>query len=167
MVTHLYFALACSTSHRIATGAIAVCLLVTSLDASPSQSMSRTITATAEIRSATSLRVSSETMTFVVTADGRATASIDFVAATRLRRDEAVVLTMEIVDGAESLGRDAALSFTIEGSATGSGPLSRSGQTVIGAWRGSGRREGSVQVSLAGAAGGTHVTSVRFILTAP
>ena len=146
---------------------VAVCMMGLPIEANDSVSVSRTVAVTAQIASSTSLKISTDVLTFVVGPDGSATASTDFVAAARIPRGGGVILSMEVAGDTEGVGRLAAFTFTSEAPGTRAGSLSRTGPTVIGEWVDSGRRSGRVDISVVGAAAGVHLVQVRFVLSTP
>lgn len=129
----------------------------------------RQVTLAAHVESRTSLRVSTNTLTFVVRADGgTATASVDYTAAARTRHDAEVVLSVEPLRSVDGPGGAADLEtmLSVDSETTGSQPVS-SMPVLAARWTGSGVREGRLTFTLRADAAGTYVVPVRVVLSVP
>lgn len=131
-----------------------------------------TLALSAQVHGRTKLVVSARVLHFTVTNPERpAEATLDFVAASRTRRDGDVVLTIEAQSGVQGPGGaadvSAEVSFAGEGPGTLSGALEPATPVVAGRWTGSGRRAGRLSFSLRTAAEGDYVVPVHLVLSAP
>jgi hypothetical protein len=125
------------------------------------------VTITAEIRSRLSLRVSDDVLVFrEADRQGVARATVTFTAAARTAGDAEVLLVAQPEGVLAAQGRP--VSFSLEGEARSSGALHPHGPTVIGRWRGSGRREGRIVFTISRRDDGALLTiPVRFSLAEP
>ena len=129
--------------------------------------VTRTVTAHAQISARSSLIVSSQVLQFSVLREGQpAVATVDFVAGVRTHAGAEVVLTVE-AGGPEGAPPDTRLTFSGNGDAIVDGRMMAPGPAVAGRWIGSGRRSGRLAFALHGAATGSYVMPVRFVLSAP
>ena len=142
----------------------AILTLAVSHGAICQMSAKRTVAVSVEIGSSTSLAVSTDRLVFDVRSEGASPVSIDFTAAARLPRNSELLLTMEPLSGLPT-GVATRLLFMGEGIGTQSGVLAVGRAATVGRWRGSGRRQGRIQVILEAAPAGTHTIRVRFSLT--
>ncbi len=128
------------------------------------------VTVRVNIRTATSLRVSSSLLRFDVSDPASpATVEIQFAAGGRTYKGGDVVLTVEAAgtvetpDGVRS--QDLAIGYEGEGQA---GTLAAAAPSTAGRWMGSGFRQGRVLFTLRGATvPGTYQLPVKFALSTP
>jgi hypothetical protein len=124
-----------------------------------------------QVSARTSLRVSSETLTFTVTdPDTPATAAVEFTASARVAPGSRVVLTVEPLGVPGLTGpvdADARITFTGDGNGTRTGELTSSGAAIGARWQGSGVHEGRLTFSLRASAPGVYHVPVQLLLTTP
>jgi hypothetical protein len=136
------------------------------------ESATASITVTAEFASRTSLKVSSQVLSFQVSDPAQtAVAVVDFSAGARTRSGGDVVLTVEPLRSVEGPGGaadvDTAVTFSGTGNGTLSGTLQSVNATVAGRWNGSGLRTGQLTFALHASVSGTYTVPVRFVLSTP
>jgi hypothetical protein len=143
-------------------------LLSVAVNASAADTACGSVTVVATFSSRTTLKVSSDLLTFDVNSgETPATASIDFFAAARTHGGGPVVLSIEPVHHAGSDVEVPSLTFNGEGAGTTSGSITGAAPTIAGQWLGSGVRQGRFVFALRSSTVGTHIVPIRFVLTAP
>ena len=136
-----------------------------------SESATASVLVTARISSRTSLKVSTEMLTFdVEDSAAEATAAVDFAAGARTHEGGDVTLSvapLERVEPSGATGPDSVLTFSGIGAGTRSGSVAHGQSTLVGRWTGSGLRTGRLMFTLRTAARGRHAVPLQFVLSAP
>jgi hypothetical protein len=135
-----------------------------------SDSATATLRMSIDVRSRTSLHVSTQVLQFHVTGPGvPATAVIDFSASSRTREGGEVLLAMDVMRGtpADMHGPGDLLTFRGHGEGLTAGALNGPGTAIVGRWMGSGRRSGRVSFALRARRAGTYTLPVRLVLSCP
>lgn len=146
-------------------------LLVPAPPALASQDAIAKVTVAANVSTRTSLRVSSELLTFDLQRPGApATAAVEFSAAARVPAGSLVVLTVEPLEAVSGPGGAAdvetAVTFDGDGPGTVAGTLTQM-PSMAGRWSGSGVRQGRLVFTLHASASGHYTVPVRFVISTP
>ena len=145
---------------------VCVTLLASPPSVEGAESTSSTVAVVAGFGTRTSLKVSGETLHFVVSdPDGPAVAVIQFSAGARTHAGGEVMLTVERLPGPDC-PEEAAVTFRGEGAGTVAGTLAAAGPTPVARWTGSGVRTGRLTFLLRAGARAYNLP-IRFVLSAP
>jgi hypothetical protein len=139
-------------------------------EGAPSESATGTLQISVDVRSRTSLHVSTQVLQFHVTAPAEpATGVIEFIASSRTREGGEVLLATDAVRGtpADMQEEDAVLTFRGHGHGLTVGALNGPGTAIVGRWIGSGRRSGRVAFVLRARRAGTYTVPIRLVLSCP
>jgi hypothetical protein len=157
---------------RALTAATLLAALAAGTSLQASADSTAALTLAVQVHGRSKLTVSARVLRFEVTSPHTpAGAAIDFVAASRTRRDGEVVLSVEPQSWVNGPGGaadvEAEITFAGEGAGTLDGALAAATPVPAGRWIGSGQRAGRLTFSLRAGLQGVYLMPLSLVLSSP